>query len=87
MDFRHILEFGSPRIDEWMNEIHGEEYSSKIYLQLGYHQSRDIEKDTCMFTLRCYLQFLVMPFELTKDHWRHLGETWGMRESILRHGT
>jgi hypothetical protein len=42
-DFRHIIEFGSPRIDEWMDKLHGEEYSSEIDLRLGYHQSRDRE--------------------------------------------
>jgi hypothetical protein len=26
-DFRHIIEFGSPRIIEWMEELHGEKYS------------------------------------------------------------
>jgi hypothetical protein len=31
-DFRHIIEFGSPRIDDWMDEFHGEEYSLKIDL-------------------------------------------------------
>jgi hypothetical protein len=40
-EFIHIIEFGSPRINEWMDELHGEEYSLEIDLQLGYHQSRD----------------------------------------------
>jgi hypothetical protein len=29
-DFRHIIELGSPKIDEWMNEFPGEEYSSRV---------------------------------------------------------
>jgi hypothetical protein len=29
-DFRHIIEFGSPKIDEWMDELHGEEYCLEI---------------------------------------------------------
>jgi hypothetical protein len=64
-DFRHIIEFGSPRIDEWMDELHGEEYSSEIDLRLGYHQSRDREKDTHRISLRCYLESLVIPLGLT----------------------
>jgi hypothetical protein len=51
-DFRNFLEFGSPRIDEWMDEIHGEDHSSEIYLRLGYYQSRDREKDTRRVALR-----------------------------------
>jgi hypothetical protein len=31
-DFRNIIEFGSPRIDEWMDELHGEGYSLEIDL-------------------------------------------------------
>jgi hypothetical protein len=31
-DFRHITEFGSPMIDEWMDEPHGEVYPSEIDL-------------------------------------------------------
>jgi hypothetical protein len=42
-DFRHITEFGPPRIDEWMDEPHGEVYPSEIDLRLGCHQSRDKE--------------------------------------------
>jgi hypothetical protein len=64
-DFRHIIEFGSPRIDEWIKKLHGEEYSSEIYLRLGYHQSRNIEWDTCRISLRCYLESLVIPLGLT----------------------
>jgi hypothetical protein len=30
--FIHIIDFGSPRIDEWMDELHGEEYSMEIEL-------------------------------------------------------
>jgi hypothetical protein len=44
-DFRHIIEFGSPRIDEWMDELHGEVYPSEIDILVGYHQSRDREQD------------------------------------------
>jgi hypothetical protein len=32
MDFRHIIEYGSPMIDEWMDKLHGEEYSLEIDL-------------------------------------------------------
>jgi hypothetical protein len=45
MDFRNIIEFGSPNIDDWMDEIHGEEYSSKIDLRLGYQLGVPGEKD------------------------------------------
>jgi hypothetical protein len=86
-DFGHITGFGSPRIDEWMEKLHGEEYSLKIDLRLGYHQSKDREQDTCRVSLRCYIEFLVVPLELMEHQWRQLGETWGMRESILRNGT
>jgi hypothetical protein len=67
-NFRHIIEFGSPKIDEWMNELHGEVYYSKIDLQVGYHQSRDKEQDTCMIDLRCYLEFLVIPLGLANTY-------------------
>jgi len=42
-EFRQIIEFGSPKIDEWMDKLHGEEYSSVIDLRLGYHNSMDRE--------------------------------------------
>jgi len=63
--FRHIIEFGSPRIDEWMEEIHGEVYPLEIYLQVRYHQSREREHDTCKVSLRHYLESLVIPLGLS----------------------
>jgi hypothetical protein len=42
-DFRHIIKFSSPRIDDYMDELHGEVYSLEIDLRMGYHQSRDRE--------------------------------------------
>jgi hypothetical protein len=65
-NFRHIVEFGSPMIDEGMGELHGEEYSSEIDLRLGYPQNRDKEQDTRKIALRCYLESLVIPLGLTK---------------------
>jgi hypothetical protein len=64
-DFRDIIEFGSPMIDECIDELHGEVYSSKIVFRVGYHQSRDKEKDIYRIVLRCYLEFLVISLGLT----------------------
>jgi hypothetical protein len=65
-DFKHIIEFGSPKIDEWMDEIHGEAYSLDIYLRLEYHYSRDREQDILRIDLICYFESLVIPLGLTK---------------------
>jgi hypothetical protein len=65
-DFRHIIEFGSPRIDEWMDEPHGEVYPLEIDLRVGYHHGKDKEQDTCEIALRYYFESLVIPFRLTK---------------------
>ena len=66
-DYRHIIELGSPKIVEWIDELRGEEYSSKSDLRLGYHQSKEREQDTCRITLRCYPEFLVIPLGLTNE--------------------
>jgi hypothetical protein len=44
IDFKHTIEFGLPRIDELMDELHGAVYLFEIDLHLGYHQIRMREK-------------------------------------------
>ena len=57
-----------PRVDELIDELHGEMYFSKIYLWLGYHQIRMRKEDVPKTTFRCHyrhFEFLVLPFGLT----------------------
>jgi hypothetical protein len=59
-----------PRIDELMDEFHGEFFISKIDLRYGYHQisirEHDIEKMTFHFYFG-HLEFMVIPFGLTNE--------------------
>ena len=58
-----------PRIDEMIDEMHGEVYFSKVYMQSRYHQIQVMEEDIHKTTFRCHYgnyEFLVMPFRLTK---------------------
>jgi hypothetical protein len=64
-EFKHIIDFGSPRIDECMDALHGEVYGLDIDLQVGYHHIREKDKDIHIITLRCYLESLVIPLGLT----------------------
>jgi len=61
----HTLGFDLPRIDEWMDELHGLVYSSKTDLRLGYHQVRDKKKDTHRIAFESYYELLVIPMGMT----------------------
>ena len=74
MDYRQlnkhtILEkFAIPIIEELLDELHGSEFFSKIYLRPGYWQVRVHADDKAKTTLRTHEghnEFVIMPFGLT----------------------
>jgi hypothetical protein len=64
-DFRHITEFCSLKINEWMDKPHGEVYPLEIDPRVGHHQNMNIEEDTYRVALKRYLESLVIPLGWT----------------------